>query len=330
MDLIDRYVSAVGAKLHPVRRGQVEAELRAAIMDALEAQGRTEVSDADVIAVLEEFGDPGRVAAEYEPGQQYLIGADLYPPFLRGLRAAMTTIVAVSALAFCVSLLMGGLAGYEAGGLLVQTLMYAGGAAAAALLVLIAVFTWMQRTGVSVPRRTRPDTAWDPRRLPSRPKEDRAGRFDAVVGLVSAAAALVVVGVIAQVAREAGPQASPEIQSLIRDTVSRNVMLLQLALVVAALAYAVALVQGRWHSLTYGMRLVADATALYVFVPLPFRLISARSVLLEAGVTSNVVNWLIANAVIFAAVLVGLMIQSWWQVARRAAKAGAPSRGDTR
>lgn len=327
MDLIERYVSAVGAKLQPVRRRKVEAELRAAIMDALEARGSTEASEADVVAVLTEFGDPGRVAAEYEPGQQYLIGPELYPHFLRGLRAAMATIVAVSALAFCVSLLMGGLAGYEAGGLLVQTLMYAGGAAAAVVIVLMAVFTWMQRAEVSVPRRALPDAAWDPRRLPSRPEADRAGRFDAVVGLVSAAAALVVVGLIGQVAREAGPHASPQIQSLIRDAVSRNVMLLQLALVVAALANAVALVQGRWRSWTYGMRWVADATALFVFVPLPFRLMSARAALLESGMTPNVVNWLVANAFIFAAVLAGLMIHSWWRVARRAARAGAPSLG---
>jgi hypothetical protein len=327
MDLIERYTSAVAARVQPVRRKAVEAELRAAILDALEARGGTRESEEDVVAVLAEFGDPESMAAGYEPGQQYLIGPEHYPSFRRGLRVAMVTIAALSIVAFSVSLLMGGLAGYEAGGLLIRTLLYAGMASAAVVVVLVAVFTWMQRAEVPVSRRDGPErAAWNPRSLRVLPASDAATRFDSVVGLAAAAATLVVVGLIGQVAREVEPHAAAQLQPLIQDAVSRNVMLLQIGLVAAALAHAVALVQARWLSWTRGLRLAADAVALFVFVPLPFRLLRDRSVILESGMTSNGVNWLIGTAFAFSVVLVVLMAHYWWRVTKPAkAPAAAPS-----
>ena len=330
MDLIERYTSAVAARLQPVRREAVEAELRAAILDALEARGGTPESEEDVVAVLAELGDPESMAAGYEPGRQYLIGPEHYPFFRRGLRVAMVTIVALSVVAFCISLLMGGLAGYEAGGLLVRTLFYAGMASAAVVVVLVAVFTWIQRAEVPVSRRDWPGrTAWEPRSLRGRAESDPAARFGSVVGLASAAAALVVVGLIGQVAREVEPHASAQLQPLIQGAVSRNVMLLQIGLVVAALAHAVTLVQGAWLSWTRGMRLVADAIALFVFVPLPFRLLRDRSVILESGMTANGVNWLIGNAFVFAVVLAAVMAYHWWRIVRPAKVPVAPPRTST-
>jgi len=313
MELIDRYVGEVGARLRRVRRQQVEAELRAAILDALDSRGGDAASEEDVIAVLAELGDPEAMAAGYEPGRQYLIGPDLYPHFRRGLRTALRAIVVVGAVAFCVSLLMGGLAGYRAGGLLVQTLGYAAMAAVAVLIVQVTVFAWLQRADAVLPSPIQMERSWDPRSLPATPESAAGGRFDAVAGLVSATVALVIVGLIGQVAREAEPHASAQLQPLIRDGVSRNVMMLQIALSLAALAHAVALVGARWGAWTQGMRLAADAIALFVFVPLPFRLLGARSALLEAGMAGNVVTWLIANAFIFAAILVGLMAYHWWR-----------------
>lgn len=324
MDMIERYVNAVAERLHPSRRGKVEAELRAAILDALEARGGSAAREEDVVAVLAELGEPDRMAAQYEPSQQYLIGPELYPLFRRGLRVAMVAIVLLSAVGFCVSLLLGGLAGYRAGGLLVQTLAYAFMAALVVVAVLVAAFAWMQRAELTLPRGLWPaESAWDARSLPPSYKADRAPRFEAVVGLVSAAAALVIVGVVGKVASEAGPHASTVLQPLIRDAVSGNVMLIQVALAVAALAHAVALVQGRWQAWTRGMRLVADSIAVFVFVPLPFRLLEHRSALLDSGITRNVVNWLVANALIFAAVLVGSVAFYWWRTWRRARAQGA-------
>ena len=82
MELINRYVEAVGSRITAPRRNEIEAELRAAILDALEARNATPDSETDVMAVLAEFGAPEAVAAEYEPSRRYLIGPELYPEFL--------------------------------------------------------------------------------------------------------------------------------------------------------------------------------------------------------------------------------------------------------
>ena len=153
MDLIERYVEAVTARLRPKRRGEVERELRASILDALEARGGSPDSETDVAAVLAELGEPSVVAAGYEPGSQYLIGPELYPLFRRVVRVTLATLVGASAVAFAVALLLGGLAEFRAGELLEDTLEFAIGAAVVAVVVIVGVFAWLQRSEVSVPAR---------------------------------------------------------------------------------------------------------------------------------------------------------------------------------
>lgn len=319
MDMVDRYVSAVAERLHPSRRTKVEAELRAAILDALEARAglpthEAGVAEEDVVAVLTELGAPDRMAAEYEPSRQYLIGPELYPLFRRGLRVAMVAIVVAGVVSFGVSLLLGGLADYRAGGLLVDTLRYAFTAALVAAAALVVVFAWLQRSETPVPRAATPAAAaWDPRSLAVGRKADPTSRFEALSGLVAATVVLVVVGVIGLVAREVEPMVSTDLQPLIREGVARNVMLVQVALVLSAIAHGIALLQGLWPAWTRGMRLVADSIALFVFVRLPFQLLEHRSALLDAGVTRNAVTWLIANAFVFGAILVAVVFFHWWR-----------------
>jgi hypothetical protein len=317
MELVDRYVTAVAERLHPARRPKVEAELRAAILDALEARAGLPTQEEAVVAVLAELGAPERMAAGYEPGRQYLIGPELYPLFRRGLRVAMVAIVVASVVSFGVSLLVGGLADFRAGGLLVDTLRYAFTAALVAAAGLVAVFAWLQRAERQIPRTVTPAAAaWDPRSLAVGRKKDATSRFEALSGLVAAAVVLVVVGVIGLVAREVEPGVSTDLQPLIRDGVARNVLLVQVALVLSAVAHGIALLQGHWPAWTRGMRLVAYSVALFVFVRLPFQLLEYRSALLDAGVTRHGVTWLIANAFIFGATFVAIVLFHWWRSRR--------------
>jgi hypothetical protein len=81
MSLIDRYIHEVGRYLPRKNREDIQAELRSLLVDTLEDRVRSEPTEEDIVTLLEEFGDPKKVAASYYPEGQYLIGPTLYPIF---------------------------------------------------------------------------------------------------------------------------------------------------------------------------------------------------------------------------------------------------------
>ncbi|HEY7472944.1 MAG TPA: hypothetical protein VIE68_11415 [Gemmatimonadota bacterium] len=315
MDLIERYVEAVTAKLRRKRRGEVEKELRAAILDALEARGASPESEADVAAVLAELGEPSAVAAEYEPGSQYLIGPELYPLFRRVVGVTLATLVAASAVGLGVSLLLGGLADFRAGEFLMDTLEFVLRGALVAVVVIVAVFAWLQRSEVKPASRARPAGRWDPRTLPAAQGPERATRSDSIVGLVATAVALVILGGIGRGATEALPEIPAVMRPLVRHAVIDGVMLLQVAAVLSALAHAVALVQGRWRPYSRAMRLAADALAVFVFVRVPVEVVVHRAALSEADLSRNFVLSLVLTSIVIGAIgtamIVGMSVRAW-------------------
>lgn len=331
MDLIDRYVEAVTSKLRPKRRGEVERELRASILDALEARGHWSENEAEVAAVLAELGEPSRVAAGYEPGSQYFIGPELYPLFRRVIRVTLLTLVGASALYFAVALLLGGQAEFRAGDLLRDTLETAIGASIVAVVVIGAVFAWLQRSEVDVPARSRPGDRWDPRSLPELRGPDRASRFDSVVGLVASAVALVILGGIGQAASEALPAAAVGVRPLIRHAVLQGVMVLQAAAALSVLAHAVALIQGRWRPYTRAMRLVADALAVFVFVRVPVELVLHRAALFESDLSRNFVLSFVLTSIVVGAIgagmILGMGVRAWRGQRKRPSAGGGTSAG---
>jgi hypothetical protein len=88
MELIDRYIYAVGRHLPRKDRRDIQIEIRSILEDTLDnyahKQGR-EVDDNMVVAVLEEFGSPEEIARSYNPQPSYLIGPDYYPAFKIGV-----------------------------------------------------------------------------------------------------------------------------------------------------------------------------------------------------------------------------------------------------
>ncbi|MBN1810983.1 MAG: hypothetical protein JXA14_04025 [Anaerolineae bacterium] len=83
-ELFDRYVREVGRRLPKKQRDDVKAELHSLLTDALQdrmPEWETEdeaALEAAQVAILEEFGPPAKVAAQYTPPHRYLIGPRIF------------------------------------------------------------------------------------------------------------------------------------------------------------------------------------------------------------------------------------------------------------
>ena len=110
MDLIERYLKAVGAQLPAAGREDILAELRDLLMSRVEAReaelGRP-LTEAEVEAVLREVGHPPTVAARYGAGPQHVVGPELYPWWLFGVKTALTVLVLITAVGAVARILLG-------------------------------------------------------------------------------------------------------------------------------------------------------------------------------------------------------------------------------
>lgn len=98
MDLIDRYLAAVGVLLPRDQREDITAELRDALETRAEEKqaelGRPLTLDEES-ALLQGFGHPLAVAGRYGR-RQYLIGPELYPLYVFALKVLIAIIAASS------------------------------------------------------------------------------------------------------------------------------------------------------------------------------------------------------------------------------------------
>ncbi len=323
MELIDRYVGAVGARLSSSRRAAVEAELRAAILDDLDGRGSGPDDEAVVVEVLREFGEPGQVAARYEPSRQYLIGPELYPMFRRVTAWLLGSLVAGGAIAVVVRLLLAGLVEADASAILAGTVGSLVRAAIVGLTVLVVVFVLLQRAEVRLPRL---GGSWDPRSLTAVSDRDRVSQFDAIVALGSALIAMVVVDGLMDAAVAAMARTSVELRPLVQEAALTNLMLIQVMLALTAVVHALALAEGRWRAYTLIGRLVAELLALFVFVRLPFQVIAHRADLIASGFETRFVDWLVINLLVVAAIWLAVFVVQQIRAFRRAPRGRSAAR----
>ena len=95
MDLLERYLQAVGQYLAPATRADVLAELRVnlqAEMDDLAEEKQRPLTESEVAVILKAHGRPMLVAARYLP-QRYLIGPEVFPFYLLTMRKAAPLVV---------------------------------------------------------------------------------------------------------------------------------------------------------------------------------------------------------------------------------------------
>ena len=95
MELIDRYLAAVGILLPRDQREDITAELRDVLLthrEEKEAELGRPLTRAEGEALLKDFGNPISVAGRYG-GQRYLIGPELYPIYAFVLKIVLAVIV---------------------------------------------------------------------------------------------------------------------------------------------------------------------------------------------------------------------------------------------
>jgi hypothetical protein len=121
MDLLERYLQAVGRYLPEETRQDTVAELRANLLEQMDARaeelGRP-LDDSDVAAILKEHGKPELVALRYLP-QRSLIGPTIFPFYLFTLRRSLPLVVFVYAVAQAAALMFSGDGGDLAGRIVV-------------------------------------------------------------------------------------------------------------------------------------------------------------------------------------------------------------------
>ncbi len=177
-ELIERYVHQVGRYLPEKERAEIEAELRSQIEDQLEDRSPGTPTQADVLAVLAELGDPRRMAVSYS-GEQYLVGPNLYPFMMLVLRYGWVLVPAVVVVLNLVSALI---TPEERTliGLLVGTVFSVLQSVFVFSAVVVLIFAIVERAGIEMQVKAQP---FDPLELPPVDDPSAVDRLEAAFGV---------------------------------------------------------------------------------------------------------------------------------------------------
>ncbi len=166
MDLLNRYLNAVGFWLPKRHQDDILAELSEDIQSQIgdeEAKLGRKLNENELVDILKQRGDPMLVAGRFQP-QQYLIGPPWFPLYLFVLRLVLLWVL----LPLCVFFAVGGaMLGAKGGATAVlKTLGGFWTGALSAFAAITIVFALLDR----FQHKLRQDD-WDPRRLPVVPKQ---------------------------------------------------------------------------------------------------------------------------------------------------------------
>ncbi len=162
--LVDRYVAETLRRLPEKQRPEIERELRAAIADDVDARVELGATPPDAeFAALESLGDPFRLAAGYADRPLTLVGAELYPAYVRTLTVVSWAVLpCVVLVGVVISVARGtGVWGSIFGplGLAVQVAVYQS-------FAITLLFVLIERVSGGTSAQTRAALRWTPDRLP--------------------------------------------------------------------------------------------------------------------------------------------------------------------
>jgi len=169
MKLIDRYVYAVTKYLSEEVREDVGKELRSNIEDMLPDNP----SEEEVYKALKQLGNPWKLANEYNPKKQYLIGPGYYNQYLSILKLVVgiciTVFIGIAMLAGGIELAKEGFAVDNYSKLISSVISAAFEGAIQGALWVTLVFVILERSGVETGRFPFSNKEWKPEDLPELP-----------------------------------------------------------------------------------------------------------------------------------------------------------------
>jgi hypothetical protein len=304
MNLIDRYVNEVGRRLPRKQRSDVQKELRSVLEDTLDDQSSGQPTEDDVIALLEEFGSPEKVAASYRPSGQYLVGPELFPLF----KIVLGAVVLAVTIGLTVAFFMGAVfTVIENGDLGSRLLSYLGGyiqALLAAIGSIAILFAVLQQLGV------KPDIAgeekWEPRDLPDVKDMDVVGRGESIIGITFTAVFLVLLNVFSD---RIGVVVSWGDEPMLNNIVQDNLIWLNLVIFSGLILNIVLLWQGHWHIYTRVVKLAIDLLWLYIISQVVTALDAGNETLIDAGLSEPLPTmFVIFGYIVLAAVAIGIIV----------------------
>jgi hypothetical protein len=93
MELIERYINAVGHKIWSKNRKGIEEELRSILYDNLEEISESgEPDEEKVKEMLKNYGSPSQVASRYGTSDKYIIGPRVYDAYIFVLKIVLTVL----------------------------------------------------------------------------------------------------------------------------------------------------------------------------------------------------------------------------------------------
>lgn len=193
-ELIERYLYEVTRRLPEGQRSDIEKELRSLIEDMIEERGNGD-EERIVRDVLEELGDPAKLAAKYRGDQGHLIGGEYYPVYCQVLKIVLLCVAVGIGIASCVQIFLaiGGIATGEGPHTIkdgfdvffnipeVMFNVFAG---------ITIIFFLMERYHAKLESK---ETKWNISKLPSIPtKKAMISRSESIISLVVSSALIVV------------------------------------------------------------------------------------------------------------------------------------------
>lgn len=172
MNLIDKYIAAVGKHLPRKNRADIEAEIRSTLEDMLEErkQATGEAEDKTLIELLKEYGAPRDVAASYT-GPRYLIGPRVYPIFELVTKIVVAVLLAVTLVGLGIGLSRSSLAGPEFLKTVGEGALNLLGGLITAFGNIVLVFAILER--VLPAKEFEEEEEWNPAELAKEPDPDR-------------------------------------------------------------------------------------------------------------------------------------------------------------
>ncbi len=277
MEIIERYLYAIGKHLPGKERADILAELRAALEDGIEARPDGTTAEAAAMDIIRGMGAPDKVAASYHPTRQYLIGPELFPLFKLVAGIVLTAVTGAQLIAVLVSLLVSGepVAWLNQLWGIVESLP-------AALGFVVLTFFILQTLEVKPELSAGP---FDPAKLPPVEHEEPVNRFEQIFGMIFS---LVFLTLFAGFFQAGGFTWDSGIHLLENPIIAQYFPLIALSFGLDILLSVVLLWRGRWQVGTRAAAILSNGFTLYVLT----LLIRGHDALLaEYGLSGFFVGW---------------------------------------